>query len=135
MNTIFPGMGSAALPVFRLPLRAKIGDMSVTRHQVPITPAWAITEYKAQGSTYDSIVVDLHRQNANTRDGSSHQRNCSIYVQLSRTRSLQGLSLLEPVTLNDLNSKPNDLLLIEDRRITQLAMSTDIAWKLVEDTW
>jgi hypothetical protein len=109
--------------------------MSVTRHQVPVTPAWAITEYKAQGSTYDSIVVDLHRQSVNTTDGSSHQRNCSIYVQLSRTRSLQGLSLLEPVTLKDLNGKPNDLLLKEDRRIAKLAMSTDTAWKLIEDTW
>jgi len=35
--------------------------MSVIRHQVPVTPAWAITDYKVQGSTYDTIIVDLHR--------------------------------------------------------------------------
>ena len=32
-STIFPGLGSTAMPVFCS------GNMSVTRHQVPITPA------------------------------------------------------------------------------------------------
>ena len=51
-----PEMGSTATPILG---SVKIGNMSVTRHQVPVTPAWAITEYKAQWSTYDRVTLAL----------------------------------------------------------------------------
>src|SRR5271163_3873677 len=57
---------------------------------------------------------------------SSHKRHCSCYVQLTRVRSLQDLFLLQPVTLKDLNGKPDKLLGVEDQRIAQLAASTEI---------
>jgi ATP-dependent exoDNAse (exonuclease V) alpha subunit len=123
-------MGSTATPIFCSSGPIKIGNMSVTRHQVPVTPAWAITDYKVQGSTYDAVTLDLHRQSISSKDGSSHMRYCSCYVQLTRVRSLQSLFLLQPVTLNDVNGKPNKLLLVEDQRIAQLATSTEIAWEL-----
>src|SRR5436190_23853476 len=105
-NVIFPDMGSRAIPIFSLSGSVKIGNMSVTRYQVPVTPAWAITDYKVQGSTYDAVTLDLHRQSMGSKDTSSHKRYCSFYVQLSRVRSLQGLFLLQPVTLKDLGGKP-----------------------------
>ena len=108
--------------------------MSVTRHQVPVTPAWAITDYKVQGSTYEAVTLDLHRQNITSKDGSSHKRYCSSYVQLTRVRSLQDLFLLQPVTLKDLNGKPDKLLVLEDQRIAQLTMSTEIAWEQIESS-
>ena len=49
-----------------------------------------------------------------------------------RVPSLQGLSLLQPVTLGDLSGKPDKLLVVEDQRIAQLAMSTEIAWEELE---
>ena len=133
-NAIFPGIGSTATPIFCSSGSVKIGNMSVTRHQVPVTPAWAITDYKVQGSTYEAVTLDLHRQSISSKDGSSHKRYCSCYVQLTRVRSLQGLSLLQPVTLKDFNAKPDKLLMVEDRRIEQLAMSTEIAWKQIESS-
>lgn len=131
-NAIFPGIGSTATPIFCSSGSVKIGNMSITRHQVPVTPAWAITDYKVQGSTYEAVTLDLHRQSISSKDGSSHKRYCSCYVQLTRVRSLQGLSLLQPVTLNDFNAKPDKLLLVEDQRIAQLATSTEIAWQKVD---
>jgi ATP-dependent exoDNAse (exonuclease V) alpha subunit len=98
-----------------------------------MTPAWTITDYKVQGATYDSIIVDLHRQD-NSRGSVSHKRYCSVYVQLSRVKSLQGLYLLQPVSLSDLNGKPDKLLVQEDDRIAQLARSTEIAWDQIEAT-
>ena len=133
-NAIFPGIGSTATPIFCSSGSVKIGNMSVTRHQVPVTPAWAITDYRVQGSTYEAVTLDLHRQSISSKDGSSHKRYCSCYVQLTRVRSLQGLSLLQPVTLKDFNAKPDKLLMVEDRRIEQLAMSTEIAWKQIESS-
>ena len=99
-----------------------------------MTPAWAVTDYKVQGSTYDAVTLDLHRQNTSSKDGSSHKRYCSSYVQLTRVRSLQDLFLLQPVTLKDLSAKPDKLLVVEDQRIAQLAMSTEIAWEQIESS-
>jgi len=134
-NAVFPEMGSTATPIFCSSGPVKIGNMSVNRYQVPVTPAWAITDYKVQGSTYDAVTLDLHRQNVTSnKDASSHNRYCSCYVQLSRVRSLQSLFLLQPITLNDVNAKPDKLLLVEDERIAQLAASTEIAWEQIESS-
>jgi len=125
-------MGSKATPIFCLSGPVKIGNLSVTRHQAPITPAWAITDYKVQGTTYDAVTLDLHRKSTSSKDGPSHKRYCSVYVQLTRVRSLQDLSLLQPITLNDVNAKPDKRLIVEDQRISQLAMSTEVAWGQIE---
>src|SRR5947209_14599507 len=127
-------MGSKAIPIFCLSGSVKIGNLSITRHQVPVTPAWAITDYKVQGSTCKAVTLDLHRLNISSKDGTSHKRYCSVYVQLTRVRSLQDLSLLQPVTLEDLNNKPDTLLVIEDQRIAELAISTDTTWKQIESS-
>jgi len=133
-NAIFPEMGSTAIPILCSSGSVKIGNMAVTRHQVPVTPAWAVTDYKVQGSTYEAVTLDLHRQNISSKNGSSHKRYCSVYVQLTRVRSLLSLFLLQPVTLEDLNGKPDKLLVVEDQRIEQLAMSTEIAWGQIESS-
>jgi hypothetical protein len=51
-------------------------------------------------------------------------RYCSANVQLTKAQPLQGLSLLQPLTLSDLSGKPDKLLAVEDLRIAELAMST-----------
>ena len=106
--------------------------MSITRHQVPVTPAWAITDYKVQSLTCDAVTLDLHRKNTERRDLSSHKIYCSVYVQLSRVRSLQDLYLLQALTLEDLKNKPDKLLILEDQRLARLAESTRIAWSGLE---
>ena len=39
---------------------------------------------------------------------------------------------VQPITLKDFNHKPDRLLVIEDQRIAELAMSTDTTWKQIE---
>jgi hypothetical protein len=100
-----------------------------------VTPAWAITEYKAQGSTYrlaESLLIYTCLALGSNKDASSHRRYCSADVQLTRARSLQGLSLLQPVILADLGGKPDKLLAVEDRRIAELTTPTEAAWKEIE---
>ena len=87
-----------------------------------------------EGSTYNRVTVDLCWQNISSKDGSSHKRYCSSYVQLTRMQSLQGLSLLQLVTLKDLSSKLDKLLVVEDQRIAELAMLMETAWKLIESS-
>ena len=56
--------------------------------QIPLRPAWAVTIHKSQGLTFDRVVVDTGRAFAPGQ----------VYVALSRCRTLDGLSLLTPVT-------------------------------------
>jgi hypothetical protein len=89
--------------------------MWIRRHQVPIAPAFALTEYKVQGSTYRSAA---------TGEDASHPRHCSTYVQLSRLKERRHLWLLEPVKLSDLRNKMHHELVAEDHRMQELAAAT-----------
>ena len=131
-GAIFPEMGSTAVPVFCVSESIKVGNMSITRDQVPVTPAWAMTDYKVLGLTCQAVTADLNRPKINGKTGSSHQQYCSNNVQLTRVRTIEDLFLLRPVTLKDLSCKPHHLLLAEDQRLEALAISTDIAWNRIE---
>ncbi|KAK1780877.1 glycosyl hydrolase family 61-domain-containing protein [Copromyces sp. CBS 386.78] len=55
----------------------------LTRTQIPLGPAWAMTIHRSQGMTMDRVVVDLSKAFAMGQS----------YVALSRAKSLQGLKV------------------------------------------
>jgi ATP-dependent exoDNAse (exonuclease V) alpha subunit len=61
--------------------------------QMPIVVARAITIHKAQGKTFDEIVIDL------AGPAFAHGQ---VYVALSRCRTLEGITLLSPITKRDI---------------------------------
>lgn len=63
--------------------------------QFPIKLAYAFTIHKAQGQTYEKVILDL-----NSHIFAPGQ----LYVALSRAKSLQGLFLTKPVTYSDIIS-------------------------------
>ncbi|KAN0067910.1 hypothetical protein V8E54_013838 [Elaphomyces granulatus] len=56
-DVIFPEMGSNAIPIFTSLTSLKIDNMSIRRLQVPVTPTWAVTDYKMQSSTCDAVTL------------------------------------------------------------------------------
>lgn len=56
--------------------------------QYPFRLAWAVTIHKAQGKTFDRVVLDLGRGTFSPGQ---------LYVALSRCRTLEGLTLVRPV--------------------------------------
>ena len=82
-------------------------DRSVTLRQFPVILAYAITDYKCQGQTYQFVIVDLKKP---SRGGSP---SASIYVQLSRCRSLSSLSIMRPFDPAELRAPLSDALLAE----------------------
>lgn len=116
------------MPVFPLERSLTPKGYSVRRKQVPISPAFSLTDYKVQGSTFDSAILDL-RDDSAIRGRDRHQNFCSSYVQLSRLRTRKGLHLLQEIEMKDLQFGPDPRILAEMRRLEELEKATLDAWK------
>ncbi|OAL42691.1 hypothetical protein IQ07DRAFT_471948, partial [Pyrenochaeta sp. DS3sAY3a] len=71
-----------------------------TRRGLPCTAAFACTDYKVQGRTLDRVALELRGARTMNIKGKSVPSRCdpySLYVQLSRCRSLEGITLLSRV--------------------------------------
>ncbi len=66
--------------------------------QYPLKLAWAMTIHKAQGKTFDRVNIDL---------GGGAFAHGQTYVALSRCRTLEGISLRQPI-------RPRDIMLDRD---------------------
>ncbi|KAH7025645.1 uncharacterized protein B0I36DRAFT_248705, partial [Microdochium trichocladiopsis] len=66
-----------------------------SRRGLPVVPAFVLTDYKAQGKTFEEVLLEL-RGNRMTNGQPSKCDFTSLYVQLSRCRTLQGIKLLSP---------------------------------------
>ena len=60
--------------------------------QYPVTLGWAITIHKSQGLTIDNLTLDL---------GSGAFCEGQVYVALSRAKTIDGITLARPISMND----------------------------------
>jgi hypothetical protein len=129
-NLSFSQVPSGLVPVFPVQMRGQVPNMpalSFYRHQVPLTLGFAVTDYKCQGSTFTSLVLDLlfGRQRGVDR----HSKWTSINVQLGRVKSLSGVWLREPVTLECISFAPHPDLQVELSRLEALEQQTISLWE------
>ena len=96
----------------------KAPDMiNVTRTQLPIVTALAITTYKAQGLTMGKIVVD-HQLPPTV------SQVASIYVPLSRVKRAEDLAILRPFDMKVLQIRPSAAQNVELARLDELNRKT-----------
>lgn len=91
--------------------------IKVTRMQLPIVPAFAITTYKAQGLTMNKIIVDLQVPLGTTQVA-------SIYVPLSRVKKAEDVAILRPFDMKVLQIRPSLAQATELSRLDELNRKT-----------
>ena len=89
-------------------------SVKVTRSQLPIQPAFAVTGHSAQGKTLPSVLTNLC------------EGNFGAYVAASRAKSRHGLYITEPVELENLNKPIPYNLLQEIKRLNLIEHNTYI---------
>ncbi len=65
--------------------------------QIPIKPAWALTVHRSQGLTFNHVVIDF---------AGGAFTGGQTYVALSRCTSLEGITLLKPLSDRDIIVNP-----------------------------
>ena len=65
--------------------------------QIPIKPAWALTVHRSQGLTFNRVVIDF---------AGGAFTGGQTYVALSRCTSLEGITLLKPLSERDIIVNP-----------------------------
>ena len=91
-----------------------IEHCSVSRTQLPLLPAYAYTDYKAQGRSLSAAIVD-------PKSASSLQ---GVYVMLSRLKTMNGLALLRPFPEKKITQRISQELRNELRRLDTLNEAT-----------
>ena len=100
----------------------------VTRKGLPCTAAFACTDYKVQGRTLERVALELRGTRTLQVCGQVVPGQCdpySLYVQLSRCTSLQGIMLLSKVRERDIigNKVPENMIAAE-KRLEELSTNT-----------
>lgn len=81
----------------------KVGEYT----QFPLTPAWAVTIHKSQGTTLDRVLIDF---------GRGAFAGGQAYVALSRCRSLRGIRLARSLRTTDVRCDPRVRRFYEENR-------------------
>ena len=90
------GLPLDVVPIKTIRFKYSAGNRhSVIVRQFPVTLAYAVTDYKSQSKTYDSILLDLKRPFRGSAPPAS------LYVQLSRCRNLESVSIIHPFDVKE----------------------------------
>ncbi|PVH90596.1 hypothetical protein DM02DRAFT_547504 [Periconia macrospinosa] len=103
-------------------------EHDVTRRGLPCTAAFACTDYKVQGRTLERVALELRGTRTVQVCGQGIPSQCdpySLYVQLSRSSSMQGIMLLSRVRERDIvgNTVPQNMVAAE-KRLEELSEAT-----------
>ncbi|KAI5984255.1 hypothetical protein EDC04DRAFT_2834046 [Pisolithus marmoratus] len=120
-RTSFDGLQKDEVPVMPIVQHFYIGEKPrtrISRQQLPVTAAYAFTDYKSQGDTISHCIVDIGK----TANFALTPFNA--YVALSRSRGRDNIRLLRDFENSLFTSHPSEDLRIEEERLERLAQKT-----------
>ncbi|KAG8792528.1 hypothetical protein FRC12_005844 [Ceratobasidium sp. 428] len=128
-----PGLGPGVVPIIPMERGYEICSRDgthkrVLRRQLPITAAYAFTDYRSQGQTIAHVIVDI------ARPPSGGLAPFNAYVALSRSSGRGSIRLLRDFDDSPFTKTPCELKL-EDERLQSLNTETKRRWMLGETVW
>ena len=108
---IFPEWTSFTIPQKK---QGEPDHISISRLQVPLLPAYAYTDYKSQGRSLETAIID-------PASAASLQ---GVYVMLSRVKTLDGLAILRPFKAEKIEQRLSQELRTELERLDNLNTET-----------
>jgi len=107
----------------------------VSRKGLPCTAAFACTDYKVQGRSLDRVALELRGTRSMIVDGKPVPAQCdpySLYVQLSRCRTMDGIMLVSKVRERDLvgNRVPQEMTAAQSRleELSDRTLQAALGW-------
>ena len=94
--------------------------MTVTRYELPLTLAYAFTDYRSQGQTLEPVIVDIGPPPY------GRLTPFNVYVALSRGTGRDNIRLLREFDETLLQHHPSEYLRLEDERLDSLNESTKL---------
>jgi hypothetical protein len=128
---VYPSLPNDVQPIFPSISSGSICDMqtkkevAIVRTQIPGTPAFAITDIKAQGQSIAALETSLRFSRVAK---SAHYKWTSLNVQLGRLTSSRGLCLREHITFEDVSYRPDPQLKVEEERFRTGSVETRARW-------
>ena len=98
--------------------------ITVSRTQLPLTLAYAFTDYRAQGQTLEPVIVDIGPPPY------GRLTPFNIYVALSRGTGRDNIRLLRNFDISLLQQHPSEFLRLEDERLHNLNEETKKIWEI-----
>ena len=118
-------MDSLIVPVTKTFTVNKDGSkITVSRTQLPLTLAYAFTDYRAQGQTLEPVIVNIGPPPY------GRLTPFNVYVALSRGTSRNNICLLRDFDISLLQQHPSEFLRLEDERLHNLNEVTKKIWKI-----
>src|SRR5947207_15906585 len=97
VNVSIPGLPPSVVAIEPAEFRHNGRDGKYIKFfQFPFTLAYAITDYKCQGLTFEWVIVDLKKPTI------EFSTVCSPHIQLSRAKTLEQLSIMRPFDAEEL---------------------------------
>lgn len=120
-KAVLHGLPLGVVPVLPITKTFTLGGRGgavIHRLQLPLTAAYAFTDYKAQGQTIECVIVDLGKT------PTAGLTPFNAYVALSRSRGRQTIRLLRDFDEKLFTTHPSEELRKDDCRLQQLAIAT-----------
>lgn len=114
-----PGLARNHVPLFPIQCKFTNDSTRISRRQLPLAPAYAFTDFKAQGQTLDHVLVDIGRTTCFALSP------FNAYVALSRSHGRDSIRLLRDFDDALFIRHPSEDLRVEDERIKTLVEDTE----------